>query len=204
MGLEAKCVVRVDGASHVSTALLETDELIVRGPARLKIPLASITSVDASAGVLRLSHAGGATELELGDAAGKWAEKIRSPRSLLDKLGAKAGMTVSLVGDFDAQFVRDLAARVGTVSPTRVRKPSDLIFLLADTAAGLSRLPSLEQSLAAGGAIWVIHPKGKGALKDTEIFAAGEAIGLTATKVVRFSDTLTGEKLVRRKKEGRG
>jgi hypothetical protein len=45
-----------------------------------------------------------------------------------------------------------------------------------------------------------VHPKGKGALKDTEIFAAGDAIALAATKVVRFSETLTGEKLVRRKK----
>ena len=200
MGLEAKCVVRVGGAAHEGTALLETDDLIVRGPARLKIPLASITSVDASAGVLRVSHGGGAAELELGEAAAKWAERIRSPRSLLDKLGAKPGMTVSVLGDFDADFLRDLAARVHAVSAGRVLKGSDLVFLLADTVRQLARLSSLARSLAAGGAIWVVHPKGKGALKDTEIFAAGDAAGLTATKVVRFSETLTGEKLMRRKR----
>ena len=200
MGLEAKCVVRVDGATHDGTALLETDELVVRGPARHRIPFASITSVDASAGVLRVSHAGGETELELGDAAATWADRIRSPRSLLDKLGAKPGMTVSLLGDFDDAFVRDLTARVATVSHGRAPKESHLIFLLADGAKQLARLSSLEQSLAQGGAIWVVHPKGKGALKDTEIFAAGDAAGLTATKVVRFSEALTGEKLMRRKK----
>ena len=199
MGLEAKCVVRVDGAAHSSTALLETDELIVRGPARLKIPLASITAVDANDGVLRVSHADGAAELELGDAAAKWAERIRSPRSLLDKLGAKSGMTVSVVGDFDAGFLDDLRARVGTVSAGRVHKASDLVFFLAEKAAQLSRLSVLADALAPGGAIWVVHPKGKGALKDTEIFAAGDSVGLVATKVVRFSETLTGEKLVRRK-----
>jgi hypothetical protein len=199
MGLEAKCVVRVDGASHDGTALLETDELIVRGRSRLRIPLASITSVDGSGGVLRVSHAGGAAELELGEAATKWAERIRSPRSLLDKLGAKPGMTVSVLGDFDAEFLRDLTARVGAVSAGRVRRNSDLVFLLAESTDQLSRLASLEQSLPPGGAIWVVHPKGKGALKDTEVFAAGEAVGLTATKVVRFSETLTGEKLMRRK-----
>ena len=203
MGLEAKCVVRVNGAPHPGTALLETDELIVRGPARMRIPFTSITSVDASDGVLRVLHAAGEAELELGAAAAKWAEKIRSPRSLLDKLGAKPGMMVSVIGDFDADFVRDLGERVGAVSLADApRKGSDLVFLLADGRAQLSRLAALASALAPGGAIWVVHPKGKGALKDTEIFAAGEAVGLTATKVVRFSETLTGEKLVRRKKTG--
>jgi hypothetical protein len=199
MGLEAKCVVRVDGAPHAGMALLETDELLFRGPARLKIPLASITSLEAGGGVLRVTHAGGTAQFELGDAAAKWAERIRSPRSLLDKLGAKAGMTVAVIGEFEFDFVRDLTQRVGTVSRARARKGSDLVFLLADRSAQLARLSTLETSLAPGGAIWVVHPKGKGALKDTEIFAAGDALGLTATKVVRFSATHTGEKLVRRR-----
>jgi hypothetical protein len=205
MGLEAKCIVRVDGAPHAGTALLETDELLFRGPARLKIPLASITSLEADDGVLRVTHAGGMAQFELGDAAAKWAEKIRSPRSLLDKLGARAGMTVSVIGEFELGFVRELTERVGSVSLGRARKGSDLVFLLADGSAQLARLASLETSLAPGGAIWVVHPKGKGALKDTEIFAAGDPIGLTATKVVRFSSTHTGEKLVRRRsREGKG
>lgn len=199
MGLEVKCVLRMNGVPHSGTALLETDELLFRGPARLKILLASITSLEANDGVLRVTHPGGTAHFELGDAAAKWAEKIRSPRSLLDKLGAKAGMTVSVVGEFEPDFVRDLAERVGTVSLGRPRKGSDLVFFLADANAQLARLSALESALAPGGAIWVVHPKGKGALKDTEIFAAGDALGLTATKVVRFSASNTGEKLVRRK-----
>jgi hypothetical protein len=199
MGLEAKCVVRMDGVPHSGTALLETDELLFRGPARLKIPFASITSLEADDGVLRVTHPGGTAHFELGDAAATWAERIRSPRSLLDKLGAKAGMTVSVVGEFEPGFVRDLTERVGTVSPGRPRKGSDLVFFLADRGGQLARLSALESALAPGGAIWVVHPKGKGALKDIEIFAAGDVLGLTATKVVRFSTTHTGEKLVRRK-----
>lgn len=202
MGLEAKCIVRVDGVQHRGTALLETDELLFRGPARLKIPFASITSLEADDGVLRVTHAAGSADFELGDAAAKWAEKIRSPRSLLDKLGAKEGMIVSVLGDFETDFVRDLESRVGTLSVGRARKGSDLVFFLADEAGHLARLSALEPSVGPGGAIWVVHPKGKGALKDTEIFAAGDALGLTATKVVRFSATHTGEKLVRRKSGG--
>jgi hypothetical protein len=192
--------VRVNGAAHDGTALLETDELLFRGPLRLKIPLASITSADAAEGVLRVAHVGGTAEFELGAAAPKWAQQIRNPRSLLDKLGAKSGMTASVLGGFEPEFVRELTERVGAVSLGRPRKGSDLIFLLADRAAQLTRVAALEGALAAGGAIWVVHPKGKGALKDTEIFAAGEKLGLTATKVVRFSQTHTGEKLMRRRR----
>jgi hypothetical protein len=202
MGLEAKCTLRVDGALHQGTALLETDELLFRGPARLKISLASIESLDAADGILRITHAGGTAHFDLGDAATKWAEKIRAPRSLLDKLGVKPEMTVSVIGDFDAAFVGDVEARAETVSLGRPRKGSDLVFFLTDRVTQLARLASLEKMLAAGGAIWVVHPKGKGALKDTEIFAAGELLGLTATKVVRFSETHTGEKLMRRKARG--
>jgi hypothetical protein len=199
MGLEAKCVLRVDGVPHRGTALLETDELLFRGPGRIKIPFASITSLEADDGVLRVTHPGGTAHFELGDAAAKWAERIRSPRSLLDKLGAKMRMTVSLVGEFEPDFVRELTDRVGAVSVGRARNGSDLVFFLADRTGQLTQLSALEPALAPGGAIWVVHPKGKGAVKDTEVFAAGDACGLTATKVVRFSTTLTGEKLVRRK-----
>lgn len=203
MGLEATCIVRVDGAEHRGTALLESDELLFRGPTRLKIPFASITSLDAADGVLRITHAAGSAHFDLGDAATTWAEKIRSPRSLLDKLGVKPGMTVSLIGAFDADFVRDVEARVKTAPGPQTKKGNDLVFFLADAVAQLSKLRSLEKALAKGGAIWVVHPKGKGALKDTEIFAAGESLRLTATKVVRFSDTHTAEKLMRRKPDVR-
>jgi hypothetical protein len=190
---------RVDGRAHEGTALLETDELLFRGPTRLKIPFASITSLATAHGVLRVTHAGGSADFELGDVAAKWAERIRSPRPLLDKLGTKPGMTVSVIGDFDVAFVRDLEARVGSVSRGRPRRESHLLFFLADRASQLTKLATFEPALAPAGAIWVVHPKGQGALKDTEIFAAGDALGLTATKVVRFSETHTGEKLVRRK-----
>jgi hypothetical protein len=204
MGLETTCVARFDGAAHRGTALLETDELVFRGPARLKIPLASITAVQATDGVLIVTHGKGTAHFELGEAATKWADRIRSPRSLLDKLGVKQGMTVSIVGEFEPDVVRDVTDRVATISVGHARSESDLVLFLAEQNAHLVRLRELEAALAPGGAIWVVHPKGKGSLKDTEIFAAGEALGLTATKVVRFSATLTGEKLVRRKSAPRG
>src|SRR6266702_132629 len=44
MGREARCPVRHDGEQAEARVLLETDELIVRSPFRLKIPRAEITN----------------------------------------------------------------------------------------------------------------------------------------------------------------
>ena len=51
--------------------------------------------------------------------------------------------------------------------------------------------------MTADGAIWVVHPKGANSeLRDLEIFAEAKRLGLTYTKVARFSATQTAEKLV--------
>jgi hypothetical protein len=72
-----------------------------------------------------------------------------------------------------------------------------VILLGAENAKGLDRLARALESIVPNGAIWVVHRKGKdSSLKDTEIFGAAKRLGLTATKVARFSDTHTAEKLV--------
>lgn len=196
MGLETICRVRNGAAVHEAKVLLETDELIVRGPARQRIPFSAVRNVAAAAGELRVDHERGTTVLELGDAAVKWAERIRSPRTLLDKLGVRQGQTISMSGVGDEDFSEQLARSGARVLTGRLAKNSDIIFLGATTARDLTQLAAAAEAIARDGAIWVVHPKGKGALRDTEIFAAAKAVGLTATKVARFSPTQTAEKLV--------
>jgi Protein of unknown function (DUF3052) len=197
MGAEAKCRLHVGSQVHEGVALLETDELLFRGSVRLKIPLRSISDVSASDGRLVVRHANDEAVFELGAAATRWAEKIRSPRSLLDKLDVKPGHGVSVVGVRDEDFLRQLADRAGKVTTGRFAKASDVIILGAENAKALDRLPRALESITPDGAIWVVHPKGKGStLKDTEIFGAAKRLGLTCTKVARFSETHTAEKLV--------
>ena len=75
MGLEARCRATVrerGGAERAAdaTVLLETDELIVRGDARTRIPRSAITGVSAKGGAVIVEHAGGTLTLDLGaDAA---------------------------------------------------------------------------------------------------------------------------------------
>lgn len=196
MGAEAKCRAHVDGRSYNGTALLETEELLFRGDTRVKIPFTSITKVEATNGRLDITHAAGRAAFELGPAAEKWAEKIRSPKSLLDKLGVKAEHRVSVVGISDDEFLAQLEQRVPAVVTGKLAKQSDVVFLGAESAKDLRQIERAAAAVVQDGAIWVVHPKGKGALKDTEIFAAAKDAGLTYTKVARFSETHTAEKLV--------
>jgi hypothetical protein len=196
MGAEAMCRVRVAGAEHEGKALLETDEILFRGPMKLRIPLASISSVKATGGELRVEHAGGEATFVLGASAAKWAEKIRSPRSRLDKLDVKSESVVFVVGVDDPDFHAELRDRTRSITIGRMKTGANLAFVGASRPVDLDRIAKAKAAIVPNGAIWVIHPKGKNGLKDTEIFAAAKAIGLTYTKVARFSETHTAEKLV--------
>jgi len=196
VGSEAICRVTYKGNSSEGKALLETAELIFRGDFRLKIPFKEITSLEASDGELRAGYEGGVAAFELGRDAERWAEKIRNPRGLLDKLGVKPGMTVAVLGVDDEAFKIQLRDRIGSPSHELV-KDADLVFYEADCAEDLARLTELRGAIKPAGGIWVVSPKGKGAvLKDVEVMAAAREAGLVDTKVVSFSDTHTALKLV--------
>jgi hypothetical protein len=197
MGLEATCVVRVGRQRATAKALLESDHLLLRLPdERLKIFFRDITKVDVKDGRLALDHAGGSATLYLGAGASKWAEKIRNPRSLMDKLGVKQGMRVSVVDVDDAAFLLELDSHMMTSRP-RAAGPIDVLFFGTEDVASLVRLAAFKRTLASNGAIWVVHRKGKDAtIKDTDVFAAAKQAGLVDNKVVSFSATHTAERLV--------
>ena len=209
MGAEARCRARFGGATHDGKALLETDELLFRGDAppapagatrakgpRLAIPLAAIREATVVDDDLRIRWDGGDAAFALGAAAPRWAERIRHPRSLLDKLDVKSGHTVSVVHLDDGPFIAELRARAARVVIGRLATNSDVILLGAERALDLARLGAAVRAMARDGAVWVVHPKGRGGLPDTAVFAAAKSLGLTYTKVARFSPTHTAEKLV--------
>jgi dipeptidyl aminopeptidase/acylaminoacyl peptidase len=203
MGAEARCQLRLDGRSHEGKVLLETDELRFRGDGlanqrglRLTIPFASIRNVSDTDGALRVNYAGGDATFVLGEKAAAWAERIRSPKSLIDKLDVKPEHTVSVVALRDDEFMRALNARAARVVVGRFAPQSNIVFLGADDQAALARIANAATVITRDGAIWVVHPKGADALRDTDIFAEAKRLGLTYTKVARFSATYTAEKLV--------
>ena len=205
MGSEAVCSVRYAGQVSQGKALLETSEVIFRGGEfRLRIPFADMTSIAAGDGELKLGYNGDVAVFELGRDAEKWAEKIRNPRGLMEKLGVKPGMRVVVLGVAETGFLSELTARVGPPGNTIGDAGADIVFYEADRLGDLGRLAELRGAIKPAGAVWVVSPKGKSMLevpegervRDVDVMTAAREAGLVDTKVVAFSATLTALKLV--------
>lgn len=193
MGEEARCIVRFEDARSEGRALLETDELIFRGDFRIAVPLKKITELHASNGELRIEFADGEATFELGPKAERWAERIRNPKSLLDKLGVKPQSSVAVVNLEDEEFQTLLEERVEQYA-TAPQPESDLIFLGAEATDDLGRIESLVPYLRPNGHIWVVAPKGRQDIREADVLGAGRAAGLKDTKVARFSGTHTAHR----------
>jgi hypothetical protein len=196
MGKEATCTARFKRQTSEGKLRLETDDLTFRGDFRLKIPLKQIESVSVSDGELKVRYPEGDARFLLGTAAPKWAEAISQPKTLLDKLGVKPGMTVSVLDVTDQDFIADLRSRVPDCAVDRPAKGSDLIFYQADEPKQLKKLEKFVPDLTPAGGIWVITPKRRPEIADTVVIAAGKAAGLVDVKVARFSELYTALKFV--------
>jgi hypothetical protein len=190
VGREVRCLVRSGGEEAEAKALLETDEVTVRSPLRLKIPRSAITGTAVDGDRLTIEHAGGTPlVLELGaKEAAKWAHDIANPKTLGDKLGVKPGQRVRLVGGADPELVG-----AGVVADGA---GVDVAFLLLDRPGDLERIPELRGQIVPDGAIWVIRPKGRDDLTEGMVLAAGRDAGMHDVKTARVSTALTGLKFV--------
>jgi biopolymer transport protein ExbD len=204
MGYETKCRVRVDDGSGKprvadGTVLLETDDLIVRGDARVKVSRRDIRSVSRRAGVVTIAAATATVKLTLGEpAAAKWEQKLKeAPKRLIDKLDVKPNAKVWLLEIAQPELEAQLSERTSEVSRAKSARDRDVVFVGVDRDAHLSRIERALDAILDDGAIWVIHPKGREGVADTSIFGKAKALNLTYTKVARVSDTHTAEKLVR-------
>jgi hypothetical protein len=120
-------------------------------------------------------------------------------KPLLDKLGARPGMRIAIVGDVDpdGSFRALLADRTSDVTVGRPKADRDIVFLAADSHAELADLAALRERIRPAGAIWVVSRKGRAAtIRDVEVMAAAKEAGLVDNKVVSFSATHTSIRLV--------
>jgi hypothetical protein len=191
MGQELQCRLQYQKRTLAGTAYLETDYLLFRGEERLKIALKDLTAVQAEDGLLKIEFPGGPAALELGKAAGKWAQKILHPPTRAGKLGLKPGLAVRLAGEFDAGFLEEL--RGCNIDGTG---KADLVFFAAASKRDLARVGKLGAWLKPAGALWVVYPKGVAAIREIEVLEAGRAAGLKDTKVASFSATQTALRFV--------
>jgi hypothetical protein len=199
MGNEANCVVKFGKQKAQGKALLETSELAFRGAEdgfRLKIAFSSIKAAKAVDGELRLQTPDGLAVFELGATAEKWCEKILHPKTRLEKLGVKAGATVTLVGDFDAEFLAELRTCTKNVVKGNLAAGSEWVFFAAPSSKELAQVSKLAKNMKGATALWIVYPKGQKAITENDVLAAGREAGLKDVKVVGFSPTHTALKFV--------
>jgi len=176
---------------------LETDSILFRGDFRLKIKFKDITSVKAIDGKLEISFPEGNAMFHLGEKAENWADKIKNPKSVIDKLGVKSSSRVAILGVQDKKFLNDLSKRTKLIIQGVILKDLDFIFYSAENLKDLKKVSSLKKCLKKDGAIWVVSRKGKDAnIKEIDVMGTSKKAGLVDIKVVSFSDTHTALKLV--------
>lgn len=107
-------------------------------------------------------------------------------RTLLQKLGVKPEHRV---------YCKNVA--LGIPSVASLRGEFDLIFYKVDHPRDLNVIERLAAHLKAVGALWIFHPKGKGASSNEhEVRACGLAAGLVDNKVSAYTDTHTATRYV--------
>jgi hypothetical protein len=169
----------------------------VSGAVRLNVPLAELRALAVRDGALCFEVAGQRVVLELGaKQAAAWEREITQPKSLLEKLGVKAGQRICLLG-LGGAFGDDVAHVAERTTLTSLRGAFDVIFCAVDDEKELDRVARCKAHLVPNGALWIVSPKGKGAtVKEGAVRAAILAAGLVDTKVVSFSATHTAAKAV--------
>jgi hypothetical protein len=196
VGNELSCSVHFGKQESDGRALLETSEILFRGDFRLKIPFSTIKSVKAVNGELRLQTADGLAIFRLGAAAEKWCDKILHPKSRIEKLGVKPAAKVSLLGEFEAEFLREIGSLTKSVTKGKASSDSEAIFFAVDSKDGLANLSKLSKSLHGAAALWIVYPKGQKQITENDVLASGRKSGLKDVKVVGFSPTHTALKFV--------
>ena len=196
MGNEAACKVQFGKQQSNGKALLETSEILFRGEFRLKIPFSMIKSAKAADGELRLQTADGLAIFHLGEAAGKWCDKILHPKSRIEKLDLKPGTRVVLLGSFEQGLLKEVDALTKSVSKGKVAADTECIFFAADSKKDLGALPKISKSMKGAAALWIVYPKGQKQITELDVLASGRKTGLKDVKVVGFSPTHTALKFI--------
>lgn len=186
MGREALVMATVGGERGEVRALLEPQEVILRGALRRRFPRAAIDDLQVADGALLFRCQGSAVRLELGDvAASAWLRALHTPPpSLRDKLGLKEGVRGVIVGPCDDPELAAAIEGASTASPGEAA----MVIARVDTAEDLVRARAISDRLP----LWAVYPKGaSAAFGDTQVRTLLRAAGWRDTKTCAVSARLS-------------
>lgn len=197
MGREATCHCQWAYQAGVCKVLLESSELIVRGPISRRTPLGSLAQVSVEADQLRFRVGADQVSLTLGAVQAKsWAKKIATPPpTLAAKLGISPQSNLLIVGDCADE---ELKAAVEIAATAKSKNP-DLILAHVKTADDLNHALDLYAKIPSHPPIWIVYPKGPNKpIGETEIRDTLRRENFVDTKVASVSAILTALRFVRR------
>jgi hypothetical protein len=197
MGREVVCLCNWAGQSAESKVLLETNELIVRGAIRRRVPIASLTEVTVHQGQLRFRAGEDDVALALGqELAQSWARKIAAPPpTLASKLGIHGQSKILVLGESESEEIDAALAEVGV----QTSKAPELIVIHAGTQVALDHALKRATAYAASPAIWIVYRKGpRSELSEADIRNTLRGQGFMDTKVASVSATHTALRFNRR------
>jgi hypothetical protein len=184
MGREASVKAEVGAESGEVKAILESQELILRGAIKRRFAKTDMSNVLANEGVLRFSCHGEQVKLHLGTKlAQAWATAIKTPPpGLRTKLGLDTGAKAFLTKPCDDPIL------AGAIMGAVTHDPAQAAMVIAR----LDDPDDLGPALKHGLPIWAIYPKGKAnPFGDAAIRTALRASGFIDTKSCAVSDRLT-------------
>ena len=197
MGTIAEGTVTVGGQKVNCKADFASDHVTFSGGRRGEVPYTKVEVLGTAKGVLRLRVDGALMDFPLGPKVDRIAAKIRKPPTLMEKLGVKPGLSVASINVDAKAFTVELEKVAPDAKHGTPGRPVDLLFLAVRGRDELERIAGMERHLKPDGGLWVVYPKGRRDLRESDVLAAGREAGLKDIKVARVSTTLTALKFVR-------
>src|SRR5262249_55900227 len=178
-------------------ALLETGELNFRGAeCRVKITFGEMKDVTAADGELRITTKDRKFAFAVGAVAEKWREKILHPKTRAEKLGVKAGLRVAVIGDVGKEFAKELKQVKAEGVADGLSGGGEGVLLFVGGNGESENIAKTAKKIRGAAGLWVVYPKGRKEITESDVLGAGRKAGLKDVKVVGFSATHTALKFV--------
>lgn len=197
MGREALATADWQGITAEVKVLLESQEIILRGAIRARIPRSEVSDVTVEGDRLRLAAGGEPLTLTLGAAeAGTWAAALRKPPpSLAEKLGISTEKLAYVTGSVDDEALR----RALEDATTDTLTDASVIVAVLSEEADLDAAYALAMS-APHLAVWCVYPKGTTSpIGDATVRSRLRERGYIDSKSSAVSDRLTATRYGRRR-----
>jgi hypothetical protein len=194
MGREADAHVDIDGDSSRVRAILEADELIVRGAMRRRFARSAITDARVEGGALLFTYAHEEhVSLHLGpQVAPRWLVALHTPPpSLQHKLGlADPASRAYVIGEIDdAALAQALAGRT-----TPTLQVATSVIAIVSTEGELSATVRIHARHPTAP-LWIVHRKGRSAtFGANSVRDMLRASGYHDTKVCSVSERYTASR----------